>query len=92
MRIEQKYAELLGFIWFSLFYSIFSPISLFITLSGILFTYFIDKVFFYCIFLKKTFVINRYRIPEYPLTSRYTLYFIELLQISAIFPIVFLFF
>ena len=44
MKIEQNYSEVLGLVWFSLFYVIAFPLGLFITLGGIIFSYLVDKV------------------------------------------------
>ena len=46
LNLPQKYAELLSLIWFSLFYVFAFPLGLFLTVTGVAWTYIIDKVFF----------------------------------------------
>ena len=44
MDLEQKHAEVLALIWFSLFYVIVFPLGIFVTLVGVMWIYIVDKV------------------------------------------------
>lgn len=46
-NLPQKHAEMLGFLWFSLFFSLIFPLGIIITIAGIGWTFAVDKVFFY---------------------------------------------
>lgn len=44
LRISQKYAEMLGLVWFSLFYVMVFPLGLVISVAGLIWNYLVDKV------------------------------------------------
>eukprot|EP00831_Metopus_contortus_P078749 TRINITY_DN7687_c0_g1_i1.p2 TRINITY_DN7687_c0_g1~~TRINITY_DN7687_c0_g1_i1.p2 ORF type:complete len:304 (-),score=22.18 TRINITY_DN7687_c0_g1_i1:67-978(-) len=73
-NLAQKNAELIAFIWFSLYYCFVFPFGICISIMALCWIFAVDKYL----------IVSRYGIPKYALTAQYSLFPIGLLKFSFI--------